>query len=254
MNNYSYFTQNETKDKNCPILADSALLKSTDHPKKIILIKMESVMKPFYTLALWEWVTNHRTTNPLTNMEINSFDLERINFYKESIDRYPDITLSQTKQIIHEILDKFFQTGESPSCLTCVNPFGKCPHRSVVYYFADIEDFKPYLFKFSSDISFRKGSTQVLSLFSNSKYWILRKTSLMDSPGEHEHYGISNNTGHCAIRHSFGQGYWGISGKVLTAKFLAPSFMGALEYYKKSLRDLVRGENHPGRLTLTLNK
>ena len=65
----------------------------------------------------------------------------------------------------------------------------------------------------------------------------------MGSPGEHEHNGISDNRGYYGIRHSFGQGYW------INGEFLTYHLWGALEHYNKSLLNLVRGENYPGRLT-----
>ena len=210
-----------------------------NHPKRIILIKTGDVMKPFDTLSLWKWVTRARKTNPLTNQDLSPFDLERIDFYKESLDLFPEMTLAQTKPLVHETLNKFFQTGE-------------CEWTKGLYYFADIEDFKPYMFSLPADQSFRQNAHQVLSLFADSKYWILRKTSLADSPEEH-HYGVSNNTGHYAIRHSFGQGYWSISGNNgKDVEFLSPSFMGALKEIPKSIQDLVCGSIVNGKIQISI--
>ena len=54
-------------------------------------------MKSFDTLLLWKWITEGRKTNPLTNQDLSTADLERIEFYKESLDLYPEMTLSKTK-------------------------------------------------------------------------------------------------------------------------------------------------------------
>ncbi len=239
MNAYACFTKKTTKDQVCPILAESATLKDTDHPKQIILIKTGNVMKTFNTLLLWKWITEGRKTNPLTNQDLSSADLKRIEFYKEALDQYPDMTLAQAKQLVHDTLNKFFQTRG------CLWP-------DYMDYFSDIEDFKPYMFSLPADQSFRQNAHQVLSLFADSKYWILRKTSLADSPEEH-HYGVSNNTGHYAIRHSFGQGYWSISGNNgKDVEFLSPSFMGALKEIPKSIQDLVCGSIVNGKIQISI--
>lgn len=264
MNLYSEYTQTQF----CPILADFAILKDTDHPKKIILIKTGGdVPRAFDTLLLWKWVTEGRKTNSLTNLDLCTTDLERIEFYKESLDRYPEITLSQAKQLVQETLSNFFQTGEGCTAAAPQNPgeadevapsgvpesklgdLQSCEAPGL--YFSDVEDFQPYIFAMPTGQSFRTSANQVMSLFKDSKFWILRKTSLVDSPGEHEHYGISDNTGHFAIRHSFGQGYWQISGdNGKDVVFLSPSFMGALRKMNKSLRNLVYGSNNNGRIQL----
>ena len=241
MNNYALFTKNATKHQECPILADSATLKDTDHPKQTILIKTGNVMKSFNTLLLWKWVTEGRQTNPLTNLDLSYGDLKRIEFYKESLDRYPDMTLARAKQLVRDMLNNFFQTGE-------------CVETSCMDFFADIEDLKPYMFSLPADQPFRQNATQVLSLFADLKYWILRKTSLADSPKEHEHYAISSNTEHYAIRHSFGQGYWLISGnnENREEEFLSPSFMGVLKKLNKSLQDLVCGSLDNEKIQLSI--
>ena len=239
MNNYALFTKTETKGQECPILADTATLKDTNHPKEIILIKTGDVLKVFNTRLLWKWVTEKRKTNPLTNLDLSSVDLKRIEFYKESLDRYPDMTLTHSKQLVQDTLNKFFQTG-------------KCVETSCMDYFADIEDFKPYMFSLPADQPFRQNVNQVMSLFADSKYWILRKTSLVDSSKEHAHYGISYNGGHYAIRHSFGQGYWLISGSTNKEDFLSPSFIGALKEINMSLQDLVLGSINDGKIQLSI--
>ena len=48
----------------------------------------------------------------------------------------------------------------------------------------------------------------------------------MGSPGEHEHNGISDNRGYYAIRHSFGQGYWIVSGSDRNGEFLTHHLWG----------------------------
>ena len=241
-NNYTWFTKNESENQECPILAESVTLQDTDHPKRIILIKTGDVMKPFDTLSLWKWVTRARKTNPLTNQDLSPFDLERIDFYKESLDLFPEMTLAQTKPLVHETLNKFFQTGE-------------CEWTKGLYYFADIEDFKPYMFSLPANPSFRHHADTVMSLLADPKYWILRKTSLVDSPGKHEYYAVSTNSEHHALRHSFGQGYWLMTGngkKSLASKFLSPSFMGVLKMIKKSIGDLVCGSTDKGKIQLSI--
>ena len=242
MDNYTNFTKKNTKDQECPILAESVTLKDTDHPKQTILIKTGNVMKSFNTLLLWKWITGGRKTNPLTNLALNSDDLKRIEFYKESLDRYPDMTLAHAKQLVRDTLNNFFQTGE-------------CEETSCLYYFADSEDFKPYIFSLPADQPFRQNSNQVLALFADPKYWILRKTSLADSLGEYEYYGVSSNKDHhYAIKHSFGQGYWQISGNKENREeeFISPSFMGVLKKLNKSLQNLVCGSIDDGKIQISI--
>ena len=244
-NNYAFFTQEETKKEDCPILLETVAIKDSDHPKKTFLLKNEKKIYCFDTLTLWKWVTGQKRTDPMTNLNFRPYDIKRLEFYKESLDKFPGITLSQSKRLVRESLTTFFQTGKYPQDT-------QYSAESIVDYFADIEDFKPYMFTLPSNQSFRKNTNQVMGLFGNSKYWLLRKTSFVDSPGEYEYYGISNNTGHWAIKHSFGQGYWLVSGTDNQCEFLAPSFMECLKILNQSLRDLVRGSIDNGRIQLSI--
>jgi len=241
-NSYSFFTQNETENQDCPILLDSVSIKNTDHPKKTILLKTGNKNYCFDTLTLWKWITNNKT-NPMTNLDLDQHDIDRIEFYKEALDKFPEMTLSQSKQLVGESLNTFFQTG-------------KLPNQSIIDYFADIEDFKPYMFTLPPNQSFRENANRVILLFADTKYWLLRKTSLVDSPGEYEYYGISTNQGHFAIKHSFGQGYWVLSGTSTDrqSNFLAPSFIKCLKSLDNiSLQNLVCGSIDAGKIQLSIS-
>ncbi len=245
MDNYDCFIQEETKKEDCPILLESVSLKDKDHPKKTFLIKTGNKIYCFDTSTLVKWITGQKKTHPVTGLNLSPYHIKRLEFYKESLDKFPEMILSQSKRLVHEALTTFFQTGKYPQDQQyCA--------KSIVEYFADIEDFKPYMFTLPSNQSFRKNANKVMGLFSNSKYWILRKTSLVDSPGEYEYYGISNNTGHWAIKHSFGEGYWLISGTDTQCEFLAPSFIECLKCLDHSLRDLVRGSIDNGTIQLSI--
>jgi len=238
-NSYAIFTQVETKNQDCPILLDSVSIKDTDHPKKTILLKTGKKYYCFDTKTLWKWITYNKKTHPITNLPLDQSDIDRIEFYKETLDKFPEMTLSQSKQLVVESLNTFFQTG-------------KISNQSIIEHFADIEDFKPYMFDLPPNQSFRKNANRVILLFEDPKYWILRKTSLIGSPGEYEYYGISTNQGHFAIKHSFGQGYWSISGSNNQCEFMAPSFMKCLNINNISPQDLVCGSIDNGKIQLRI--
>jgi len=254
-NNYSVFNDEETKTQDCPILLDSVSLKDTDHPKKTILLKTGNKNYCFDTLALWNWITSGNRTHPMTNLELNSHDIERVTFYKEALDKFPETTRAGRQRIIPEMLEEFFRSGNF------VEGTWNTPETlSYIDYFADIEDFKPYMVvrdKYAlsqgDGKSFRDNANRIMALFADSKYWMLRQTSIADVKNEHEHYAISTNRRHYAIRHSFGQGYWMVSGSNDNVPtFIGPSFTKCLKKINVSLYDLVHGSFDAKKVQLTL--
>ena len=236
-NNYTYFNQEETKTQDCPISLESVSLQSSDHPKKTILLKTGNKNYYFDTLILWTWLTTGKQNHPMTNLKLEPHDIERIKFYKEALDKFPEMTLSRVEQLVPESLESFFHGSKLP-----LEPVDKEECEAFINYFADIEDFKSYMFAFPSNQSFRDNANRIMGMFADRKYWMLRQTSIANVPNKQEHYAISSNQGHYAIRHSFGEGYWVVQGSDDTDRtFAGSSFMSVLKTLNLSLQDLVRG-------------
>jgi len=234
-NNYADFNQEETKTQDCPISLESVSIQSLDHPKKTILLKTGNKNYCFDTLTLWTWLTTGKQKHPMTNLKLEPHDIERIKFYKEALDKFPEMTMARVEQQVPELLESFFH-GMAPGSSSCSFP------GDFINYFADITDFKPYMFALPSDRSFRANANRIMGLITDRKYWMLRQTSIADVPNKHEHYAISTNQGHYAIRHSFGEGYWTVMGSAdPDPTFSGPSFMKVLKTLNLSLQDLVRG-------------
>ena len=89
-NNYADFNQEETKSQDCPISLESVSIKSTDHPKKTILLKTGNKNYCFDTSTLWTWLTTGKQKHPMTNLKLEPHDIERIKFYKEALDKFPE--------------------------------------------------------------------------------------------------------------------------------------------------------------------
>ena len=226
-NGYSIFNHCETRGQDCPILWKPVDLKESEHPKATIILKTGNKNYGFHTLSLWKWM-KRRPTHPMTNLKLKANEIERINFYKESLDYFPEITRGTLK--IGEQLEKFFQ-----------NNVPMTPKDwSILDYFVDIEDFKPYMFTLPE--SFRINATRIMGLLGNDKHWMLRQCSIADVKNEHEYYAVSTFRHHYAIRHSFGQGYWSVKSAFDDSPiFLAPSFMRCLKRLNLSLENLVWG-------------
>ena len=234
-NNYADFNQEETKTQDCPISLESVSIQSLDHPKKTILLKTGNKNYCFDTSTLWTWMTTGKQKHPMTNLKLEPHDIERIKFYKEALDKFPEMTMARVEQQVPELLESFFH-GMAPGSSSCSFP------GDFINYFADITDFKPYMFALPSDRSFRANANRIMGLITDRKYWMLRQTSIADVPNKHEHYAISTNQGHYAIRHSFGEGYWTVMGSAdPDPTFSGPSFMKVLKTLNLSLQDLVRG-------------
>jgi len=234
-NNYADFNQEETKTQDCPISLESVSIQSLDHPKKTILLKTGNKNYCFDTSTLWTWLTTGKQKHPMTNLKLEPHDIERIKFYKEALDKFPEMTMARVEQQVPELLESFFH-GMAPGSSSCSFP------GDFINYFADITDFKPYMFALPSDRSFRANANRIMGLITDRKYWMLRQTSIADVPNKHEHYAISTNQGHYAIRHSFGEGYWTVMGSAdPDPTFSGPSFMKVLKTLNLSLQDLVRG-------------
>ena len=234
-NNYADFNQEETKTQDCPISLESVSIQSSDHPKKTILLKTGNKNYCFDTSTLWTWMTTGKQKHPMTNLKLEPHDIERIKFYKEALDKFPEMTMARVEQQVPELLESFFH-GMAPGSSSCSFP------GDFINYFADITDFKPYMFALPSDRSFRANANRIMGLITDRKYWMLRQTSIADVPNKHEHYAISTNQGHYAIRHSFGEGYWTVMGSAdPDPTFSGPSFMKVLKTLNLSLQDLVRG-------------
>ena len=236
-NNYTYFNQEETKTQDCPISLESVSLQSSDHPKKTILLKTGNKNYYFDTLILWTWLTTGKQKHPMTNLKLEPHDSERIKFYKAALDKFPAMTLSRANQLVPESLESFFHGSKLP-----LEPVDEEEGESFINYFADITDFKPYIFALPSDQSFRANANRIMGLIADRKYWMLRQTSIADVPNKQEHYAISTNQEHYAIRHSFGEGYWLVKGSADTdPTFSGSSFMRVLKTLDLSLQDLARG-------------
>ena len=132
-NSYADFNQAETKTQDCPILWNSVSLKETDHPKKTILLKTGNKNYGFDALALWKWMTNGNPTHPMTNLKLKLHEVERIKFYKEALDKFPEMTRGELGRV-RVLVANFFQSGKM-----------RPEDSSIIAYFADIEDFKPYM-------------------------------------------------------------------------------------------------------------
>ncbi len=237
-NNYTYFNQEETKTQDCPISLESVSLQSSDHPKKTILLKTGNKNYCFDTSTLWTWMTTGKQKHPMTNLKLEPHDIERIKFYKEALDKFPEMTMARVEQQVPELLESFFHGSKISRALA--NKWGE--GEDFINYFADITDFKPYMFALPSDRSFRDNANRIMGLIADRKYWMMRQTSIADVPNKQEHYAISTNQGHYAIRHSFGEGYWSIKGSAdPDPTFSGPSFMRVLKFLDLSLQDLVRG-------------
>ena len=213
----------------CPIMQDDVILEDHTHPKKMIVINGS----PYDTRFMHTWL-QRKSTDPKTNLVLDNSDVMRCNFYNNSLQVFPQATVTTSKTRVDAQLQKIYNLLRKKVDKKAAKEIERMSDTgSFLYYFADVDDFKKYI----TPITREESETRLKEC--RTDMWVLRETSLVDVPGVHEHFVISivgeGEIKHLAFRHTFGKGYWGVSGhrnarvEETTARFQEVTFISLLK-------------------------